>query len=244
MTQLLVSVRNEDEARLAMGSGADILDLKDPMVGALGALDLQTTQAILHAVSGQALVSATVGEEHASLDALLGAVFGRFAMGVDVVKIAASDLFCQHDFVDKFSGFTREGRKLIAVFFVDAEPDFALLPILEKAGFHGAMLDTQHKGKSLLQHCTDAYLQSFATQCKANGLIFGLAGSLQPQDIENLAKFNATYLGFRGGVCENSLRDQNLSRMRVEAAAYMLCLHNMQGRKPQSNTDYKLHGIL
>lgn len=244
MTQLLISVRNVDEALLALAAGADILDLKDPGTGALGALDMPVTQAVLQAIDGEMLVSATVGEGHASLDALLDAASIRFAMGVDIVKMAAEDLFYLHDFVEKFSRFTREGHKLVAVFFVDAAPNFALLPVLKRAGFYGAMLDTQHKEKNLLQHCIETCLQSFAVQCEANGLIFGLAGSLQPQDIEYLAKFNATYLGFRGGVCENSQREQSLSRMRLEAAAHMLRRHNMHGEKPQPEVGYELHGTL
>jgi len=40
MTELLISVTNVDEAFMAMELGADIIDLKDPSMGALGALPI------------------------------------------------------------------------------------------------------------------------------------------------------------------------------------------------------------
>jgi len=40
MTQLLISVTNVEEAQIALNSGADFIDLKDPNGGALGALPL------------------------------------------------------------------------------------------------------------------------------------------------------------------------------------------------------------
>ncbi|MGZ8249348.1 (5-formylfuran-3-yl)methyl phosphate synthase, partial [Methylomagnum sp.] len=40
MTGLLASVANLDEARLVAESGADIIDLKNPAAGALGALSV------------------------------------------------------------------------------------------------------------------------------------------------------------------------------------------------------------
>ncbi|OZA08229.1 MAG: hypothetical protein B7X97_06980, partial [Methylotenera sp. 17-45-7] len=40
MPQLLVSVSSVEEARIALDNGVDIIDLKHPARGALGALDL------------------------------------------------------------------------------------------------------------------------------------------------------------------------------------------------------------
>ena len=40
MTALLASVRSVAEAELALAGGADVIDLKDPSQGALGALPL------------------------------------------------------------------------------------------------------------------------------------------------------------------------------------------------------------
>lgn len=50
MTQLLISVKNVEEALIALNCGVDIIDLKDPNIGALGALNLDTSQQILQKV--------------------------------------------------------------------------------------------------------------------------------------------------------------------------------------------------
>ncbi|MFM9834559.1 MAG: (5-formylfuran-3-yl)methyl phosphate synthase, partial [Methylophilaceae bacterium] len=56
--QLLISVKNSEEALIALHAGADVIDLKDPNIGALGALDLETTAQILKVLDGRATVSA------------------------------------------------------------------------------------------------------------------------------------------------------------------------------------------
>jgi dihydroneopterin aldolase len=220
-------VRNANEAAQALAAGADIIDLKDPDSGALGALNAEDTRQVLQMVNGRVPVSATVGEDHHTLDALLDPIRLRIALGVDVVKISVSDLFYRDDFMHEVSSLASGQTRLVAVFFADSEPDFGLLPRLHQAGCWGAMLDTRYKHKNLLQNRTSDYLRHFIALCGQYGLETGLAGSLQPQDIDKLAKINATYLGFRGGVCENSSRIQSLSRIKVEAVANMLRQHNM-----------------
>src|SRR5689334_2536409 len=59
---LLVSVRNELEARTALESGADLIDVKEPNRGALGAADYDAIKSIVRVVNGQAPVSAALGE--------------------------------------------------------------------------------------------------------------------------------------------------------------------------------------
>ncbi len=241
MTQLLVSVKNADEAMLALACGVDIIDLKDPDVEALGALGLEDTQQIIRVVGGRVPVSATVGEHHASVDILMDSIQSRLAMNMDIIKISVSDFFYHNDFIEKISHVSLKKVKLVAVFFADAEGDLDFLPNLQQMGFWGAMLDTQNKQKGLLKNWSFTRLQHFVTQCEHCGLRAGLAGSLQPQDVEILSTINATYLGFRGGVCDNSFRGGNLSRIRIEAAKSLLCKHNKLGRKPQPNAYYELH---
>lgn len=241
MMQLLISVRNADEAALALAAGADIIDLKDPGLGALGALNMEDTRQVLQMVNGRVPVSATVGEDHHTVDALLDPIRLRIALGIDIIKISVSDLFYHDDFMREVSSFANGQTKLVAIFFADSEPDFGLLPRLRQAGFWGAMLDTRYKHKNLLQNRTSGYLRHFVMLCSQNRLEAGLAGSLQPQDIDKLAEINATYLGFRGGVCENSSRSQNLSQIRVEAVVNVLRQHNKHSWKAQQDVDYELH---
>ena len=57
---MLASVTSVAEAEAALAAGADLIDLKEPARGALGALDLDTVVAIVAAVGGRRPVSATV----------------------------------------------------------------------------------------------------------------------------------------------------------------------------------------
>src|SRR6476620_4190786 len=59
---LLVSVRSAVEALAALAGGADVIDVKEPSQGSLGAADDNTISAVVRAVAGRAPVSAALGE--------------------------------------------------------------------------------------------------------------------------------------------------------------------------------------
>ncbi|MDP3309000.1 (5-formylfuran-3-yl)methyl phosphate synthase, partial [Methylotenera sp.] len=66
MTQLLISVTSIEEAKIAIENGADIIDLKDPNQGALGALSIVQINSIVTYVNAQDIAkvrtSATIGD--------------------------------------------------------------------------------------------------------------------------------------------------------------------------------------
>ena len=226
MTQLLISVKNVKETLIALDAGVDIIDLKDPDNGALGALDIDTSANILQAISGAAIVSATVGEYHASLSDLIFDIKTRIEIGADIVKIAVSTLFYEADFLIEMPKLTDEGVKIVAVFFADESIDLNLLKKSQQMGFFGAMLDTKSKQRNLLQAQTKSHLQIFTQKCNQHQLKYGFAGSLKSQDIVHLMQFNPTYIGFRGGVCENNMRQSALSACKVLDVKNMLHARN------------------
>jgi (5-formylfuran-3-yl)methyl phosphate synthase len=243
--QLLISVKNVEESLLALASGADIVDLKDPNVGALGALDAATSSAIITALNsqklGQVVISATVGEGHDNLSDLLAAISERAQLGVDLIKIAVSELFYGAHFLVEMRKLSKSGIKIVAVFFADVRVDLTLLPILKQAGFYGAMLDTSNKQHNLLQMQTKDDLYLFTHFCHQHHLKSGLAGSLQTQHIDSLAEFSATYIGFRGGVCDNFERKSDLSSTKILEVKKLLLSHNKFGAKPQKTLPLALH---
>jgi (5-formylfuran-3-yl)methyl phosphate synthase len=113
----------------------------------------------------------------------------RTDLGVDIIKIAVSELFYSVSFWDEIAKLINAGVKVIAVFFANEHLDFSLLATLAKAGFYGAMLDTQTKQQNLLQLQTKHTLQMFTQNCREYHLKSGLAGSLQPQHIANLTEW-------------------------------------------------------
>jgi len=87
MTLFLASVRDPAEAELALGAGADIVDLKDPGEGALGALSPDAIADCVSLVAGRAPVSATIGDRPLEGEAVRAAVLATAALGVDYIKL-------------------------------------------------------------------------------------------------------------------------------------------------------------
>ena len=233
MSQLLISVKNVEEALIALDAGVDLIDLKDPGVGALGALDLEVSKNILQAIHQYKqtdhdeyfpLTSATVGEIQADFSALNIAIQAKMDIGVDIIKIAASDLLKYLEEIKNH--FDLQQVKLIAVFFAGEPMDLNVLQKLKDNDFYGAMLDTQNKQQNLLEICTLSTVEEFIQSCQHNKLMSGLAGSLKPQHIEQLADINPSYMGFRGGACENDSRINGLIQYKVLHIKNMLREHN------------------
>ena len=251
MTQLLISVKNVAEALLAFEAQVDIIDLKDPNVGALGALSVHETTQIIQAIKERkpiglnaqnlTLISATVGEQHIDLNNLISDIQARNVLGVDLVKISVSELFYTENFLNKMQPLTRKGIQLIAVFFADKPIDIALLATLKRIGFFGVMLDTQIKQQSLLQVQTASDLQMFTQKCYENDLKSGLACSLQTQHIVCLIHLNPTYIGFRGGACEYLARQNNLCSTKVIEIKTLLHTYNKINVKSQKSKHLALH---
>jgi uncharacterized protein (UPF0264 family) len=201
MPELLASVASLEEAALALALGADILDLKQPRSGALGAWPLDQVAEAVAQFGGRRPISATIGDLPLLPERVLPAVEATGSTGVDYVKIGfftGGDAHACLAALEPLAAHTR----LVAVLMADQGLDLGLLPFLAGAGFAGAMLDTAEKrAGSLRAHRSDATLAGFVATARLNGLLSGLAGSLGLADIPPLAALGPDYLGFRGALC-------------------------------------------
>lgn len=213
-TRMLASVLDAAEAEVALSAGADILDLKDPRQGALGALPLSVVADIVAVVGRRRPVSATVGDLPMEPELLVERASALAACGLDFVKIGLFADPRRNACIEALA--TLAGRQpLVGVLFADQQPDIAALADLAAAGFAGVMLDTAHKGRGGLRACLpDEVLRRFVVAAAHNGLFSGLAGSLAAEDIPALLRLEPDYLGFRGALCVGAQR-----RARIEAAA-------------------------
>ncbi len=208
---MLASVNSLKEARLILNTKVDIIDLKQPEQGALGALTTDTVKQIVQEVNQQKPVSATVGDLPMQAEIVFDAVKAMAETGVDYIKIGFFPSGDWQGTTSKLSEITQQGHKLIAVLFADAKPDISTIKALQQAGFYGVMLDTMDKTKgSLSQVMSQAKILDFVNQAKSAQLLCGLAGSLKQQDIARLLTMNADYLGFRGALCQKHLRTSDL----------------------------------
>ena len=211
MTMMLASVRSLDEALIALQSGADLIDLKEPSRGALGALDHAAVRICVQAIGGRRPVSATIGDI-VSMDPLeMATAVERMATtGVDYIKIGFFSHPRMFDCANALSKLASRTR-LVAVLFADEPYDLTLVDELARDGFAGAMLDTAHKtGKTLRDFRTGNELAEFIARGRTHGLLTGLAGSLRQEDISQLLATGPHYLGFRGALCRNGERGRLL----------------------------------
>ncbi|MBL1256821.1 (5-formylfuran-3-yl)methyl phosphate synthase [Methylocystis sp. Sn-Cys] len=214
MTLMLASVLSREEAETALAYGADIIDCKDPVRGALGALSLAQIKEIVAAVAGRRPVSAVVDLPHDAAHARQ-AFEEAIETGVEYVKFALPSTPDADEIIAALAPIAKR-VKLVAVLFADLHPDFSRLPALAKAGFHGAMLDTAHKNNGrLIDIMTVGALSEFAASCHELRLAAGLAGALEPPDVPRLLVTGADVIGFRGALCEQGDRQGALSAAAV-----------------------------
>lgn len=216
----LASVTSPDEARVCVRAGADLIDAKNPLTGALGALPLSTVGEIVEAVRGtpgpKRLVSATVGDLPMEPKIVREAVEAMAGTGVDFVKIGLGGDQKAFDVVSALAGCELGNARLVGVLFADQNPDFSLVDAMARTGFAGAMLDTAAKKSGRLVDCqSPENLGEFVRMARQSGLFCGLAGSLKLEDIGLLGRFGADILGFRGALCLDSDRTFAIDEGRV-----------------------------
>lgn len=218
MTGILASVNSLDEALLVLNTSVDIIDLKQPEHGALGALPIHTVKNIVQTINHRKLVSATIGDLPMQAEVVFKAVSTMAETGVDYIKIGFFPGGKKQETITKLAKINARGHQLIAVLFADKQADFSLIKSLKTAGFSGVMLDTMDKSNgSLSQIMTLSNIKNFVLTCKKYHLVCGLAGSLNIQDIPELLQLEVDYLGFRGALCKGQNRTAQLNMDAIDS---------------------------
>lgn len=212
MSKWLASVQSLEEAKSLEQHLPDILDMKNPAEGALGALSHGNVSNIIEWVNNRCLCSATVGDLPMQAKVIATAITAMAGTGVDFVKVGLFDDEHLEKCIEQLAiDIHNLKTPVIAVLFADQLPKQNLIPILAKAGFKGVMLDTAYKnGKGLLDHLSVDLLADFISEAKQTDLLCGLAGALRLTDIAVLQPLQADYLGFRSALCHQHRRTNGL----------------------------------
>ncbi len=224
MTGMLASVRNLEEAKLVYQGGADIIDLKEPYDGALGAVPLNEIHRVVDDLWEKCVVSATIGDLPADTSKINEKVIQTAETGVDYVKVG---MFSDRHIESSLSNLihcTNKGISIIAVFFADMDFDINMaISAAADARLKGVMLDTARKGSgNLLTHKDAKQLEYFVTRAKDEGLLTGLAGSLTIEDIPTLLETEPDYIGFRTALCNSKLRTGSLNAQSIQSVRAMI----------------------
>ena len=220
MTQLLLSVRNLEEARLLPPRGVGILDIKEPNRGALGRADQQTISSIQKEFDGVVSVSAALGElvdtNEDLLECLPPVEFAKFGLSrmrdVPEWKSLWMNRIAQ----------LPEGTAPVAVIYADwiscgAPPPERVVSAAIEAACPAILIDTFEKSQgSLLQWLTFDELKRITRQVRSTSAKWVLAGGLREfHDLQKMLQLQPDFIGVRGAICEEG-RASKISPIRLK----------------------------
>jgi uncharacterized protein (UPF0264 family) len=241
---LLISVVNVEEAMCAVRGGADILDIKNPHEGALGANFPRTIQAIRQQTPDRLPVSVAIGDAPNKPGAVSLSALGAAVCGIQYVKVGLYGTKQPQQAVFLLKEVCRAVRghddriKIIAAAYADADrieslPAKKLPAVSREAGADGCLLDTFIKdGRSLFSHLDDDELRDFVESCNRQGLLCALAGSLGPYDIPRVSEIGPDIIGFRTAACLGDRVQGMISIAQVEALKKMTAANASPLRGP------------
>jgi len=209
MTRLLVSVRNVAEAEIAAEAGVDLIDLKEPRLGSLGAVTPETMADVLRCVNTRAPVSVALGE----LLELQVDQLERLPAGLAFAKVGLAGCVQRSDWPARWQEFVRalpQATRPVAVAYAD--DDRAASPSADEViaataslGAAALLVDTWKKDRGgLLDHWSSNHLIRVVAAARDAGLFVVLGGSLDPKSIPEALKTSPDFIAVRGAICDGS----------------------------------------
>jgi uncharacterized protein (UPF0264 family) len=223
--QLMISVVNAEEAQEALKGGAHILDVKNPAEGSLGAQNPVVIRQIQQLASGQAQVSAAIGDLPQLPGTAALAALGAAVCGVDFVKVGLHGAKTTAEAIALLKEVKRAIGELPAIIIAGGYADFEragtldpkFLPgIAAAAGVGGCLVDTAIKdGKTLFDFFDLEQVRALAEEAHAAGLICAVAGALREKDLPEAVRSGADVVGVRTAACQDNRRNGPLEGERV-----------------------------
>lgn len=221
---LLVSVRSADEAQIALAGGADVIDVKEPNRGPLGAADAEVVAQVVAEVGGRAPVSVAGGE------LLERNVDQGKLIGVSYAKVGLAGCRAVADWRSRWRlAASRWSQHVapVAVVYADwrsagAPSPQDVLAVAVATPCPALLVDTYDKSAGgLFDHWEPNDVASLCRQARTHGLAVVLAGSLQITHLETAVRCRPNLVAMRGAVCDDG-RDGTISSARVGAVRLAL----------------------
>jgi uncharacterized protein (UPF0264 family) len=229
--KLLVSPINVEEAKICKRGGADIIDVKNPKEGSLGANFPWMIKAVTK-VAGSIPVSATIGDFNYKPGTASLAALGAAVAGAEYIKVGLYDIQTREQALDMLLNIVRsvkgfdKNKKVVGSGYSDYQrinsiSPFELPSIGAKAGVDVVMMDTGIKdGRSTFEFLTEQELRQFVISAKSHGLETAIAGTIKFEDIPSLKRIQPDIIGVRGCVCggdrNSSIKKELVERLKTE----------------------------
>ncbi len=216
--KLLISPSNEKEAEEAIAGGADIIDVKNPAEGPLGANFPWVIRRIREITPKRLQVSCTLGEVPNLPGSISLAALGAAFLGVDYIKVGLYGVKTSNQVIQLLESVNRAAKecnpkiKVVAAGYADAEKIGAINPLIlpqiaKQAYIDVVMIDTYAKqGKSLFDNLTMPQVKTFVDNAHSLGLEVALAGSLRKADLPVVYDLGTDIAGLRGAACARGNR--------------------------------------
>ena len=224
--KLLVSVVDDREAVEAVEGGADIVDVKNPAEGSLGANFPWVIKQVRRSVSQNVAVSATLGDLPNLPGTAALAALGAAASGADYVKagLLGSRTWREATLLMKaVCKAVKEFNPTIRV-IAAAYADYAdirslsltdLPKVASASGSDGILVDIGAKrDRKLFDYIEEEALASWVKRSHDLGLSVALAGLLDIGDVAKCYRLGADIFGVRKSACEGG--DRVRGRVRRE----------------------------
>ncbi|MEX2722682.1 MAG: (5-formylfuran-3-yl)methyl phosphate synthase [Candidatus Freyarchaeota archaeon] len=233
--KLLISPRDEQEALEAIAGGADIIDVKNPLEGSLGANFPWVIRRIRDITPRELEVSATIGDFPNKPGTAALAALGAAVSGADYVKVGLYGVNAYHEALYLAKQVVRSVKtykpsvKIVVAGYADAYRINAIDPfkiphITSEAGADVAMVDTAIKdGTGLFDLWSLEEIEGFIQDAHGRKVLVALAGSIKKESLPLIQDLGADVVGIRGAACEKSDRIQGrITRERVQELSNIL----------------------
>lgn len=218
MTKLLVSVRSAEEALTALEAGADLIDVKEPNRGALGAADCNTIEAVVSVVSGRLPTSAALGELPEA-NRLPASLADRLSYAKFGLAGCAEIADWPRRWQEAVASLPR-GVLPVAVAYADWQSAAApspedVLAVARELRCGGLLVDTFDKTRGPIdRHLDLRRLEQLINGAQCVGMLAVIAGGLRHDDLAKLLPLQPDYIGVRGAACTGD-REGHLDAARV-----------------------------
>lgn len=209
MTGLLVSVRSASEASVALAAGVDVIDVKEPNRGSLGAASTETIAEIVQVAGARLPVSAALGE----LLAWEPGDAARLPAGLSYAKFGLAGCAKEANWPDLWraaTGSLPASVRPVAVVYADhvaacSPTAEAIIAAAESIGAAAVLVDTFDKrGGNLLSHWTLDQTRWLIDQAQSRKWLSVLAGSLTAAAIARLLPLAPSLIAVRGAACAHN----------------------------------------